>query len=242
MNTLPAQIFLEVEYNTLISIIIPVFNNEDCIGDCLTHVVAYGLGAEIIIVDGGSEDSTVAIAQEYPVRIFGCRNGRSAQMNYGASKATRDILYFLDPETTPPVTFVEDIYSSLLQGNLGGCFKLRFVDGPWLTELNWYMARFKIRCSGGGDQSLFLFAHTFEELGGYDESLEIMLDFDLVDRLRKSGKFDVITNEIHVRSQKYRSISYLKVQLANVFVYQMFRLGYSQEVLKSTWSRMLDRP
>ncbi|HLU92869.1 MAG TPA: TIGR04283 family arsenosugar biosynthesis glycosyltransferase [Membranihabitans sp.] len=231
-----------MEYNTLISIIIPVFNHEDSIGECLAHLVHYGRGAEIIVVDGGSEDSTVAIAQEFPVRVFGYSHGRSAQMNYGAKKASRDILYFLDPETTPPVTFIEDIYSSLLQGNLGGCFKLRFVNGPWLTRLNWNMARFKINWTGGGDQSLFLFSHTFEELGGYDESLQIMEDFDLVDRLRRIGNFDVISNEIRVRPQKYRSISYLRVQLANVFVYQMYRLGYSQEVLKSTWSRMLDRP
>lgn len=228
-----------MEYNTLISIIIPVFNNEDSIGDCLRHLMACGRGAEIVIVDGGSEDSTVAIAQEFPVRIFGSDNGRSAQMNLGARKASRDILYFLDPETLPPDTFVEDIYSSLLQGNVGGCFKIRFVKGPWLTTLNWYMSKFKINWTGGSDQSLFMFAHTFEELGGYDESLQIMEDFDLVDRLRRKGKFDVIPNEIRVSPQKYRSISYLKVQLANIFVYQMYRLGYSQEVLKNTYTRML---
>lgn len=44
--------------NTPISIIIPVLNNEDSIGECLSHLVAYGRGAEIIVVDGGSEDST----------------------------------------------------------------------------------------------------------------------------------------------------------------------------------------
>ena len=227
--------------NTLISIIIPVLNNEDCIGDCLAHLVAYGRGAEIIVVDGGSEDSTVAIAQDYPVRIFGCSPGRSAQLNYGAKKATRDILYFLDPETLPPDDFVEDIYSSLLQGNVGGCFNIQFVHGPWLTTIKKYMTKFNISWSGGGDQSLFLFAHTFAHLGGFNESLEIMEDFDLVDRLRKLGTFDVIPSEIRVRPQKYRSISYFKVQLANVFVYQMYRLGYNQEILKNTWTRMLEK-
>lgn len=232
---------MQEKYNTLISIIIPVLNHEDSIGSCLEHLVAYGRNAEIIVVDGGSEDSTVAIAQDYPVRVYAGPPGRSARLNFGATKANRDIFYFLDPETLPPETFVEDIYSSLLQGSAGGCFRIRYVKGAWLTTLHSYMSRLKIKWPGGWDQSLFLFAHRFEQLGGFDETLEIMEDFDLVDRLRREGNFDVIPNEIRVNPRKYRNISYLKVQMANILVYQMYRLGYSQEVLKNAYSRLLER-
>lgn len=224
----------------LISIIIPAFNNEDSIGECLEHLVAYSRGAEIIIVDGGSEDSTVAIAQEYPVRIFAGNASRASRMNYGANKAGGDILYFLDPQTIPPTDFVEAIYDSFLDGFLGGCFSIRFVNGRRLTTIKRYISKLNMTWTGGGDQSLFVFAHTFHALGGYDESLEIMEDFDLVDRLRKRGKFYVHPGEIRVRPQKYQSISYLKVQLANVFVYQMYRIGYQQEILKRTWTRMIE--
>ncbi len=227
--------------NTPISIIIPVLNNEDSIGECLSHLVAYGRGAEIIVVDGGSEDSTVATAQEFPVRIFGGHSNRPSRMNYGASKANRDILYFLDPETIPPKDFVEDIYNSFLDGYIGGCFNIKFVNGPWMTTIQKFMSRFRITWTGGGDHSLFLWSHTFNFLGGFNEKLEIMEDFDLVDRLRRMGKFQVIPNDIHVRPQKYNSISYIRVQLANVFVYQLYRLGYNQEILKRTWSRMLEK-
>ncbi len=230
-----------MEYNTLISIIIPVFNEEKCIGECLRHLMAYGKNAEIIVVDGGSEDSTVAIAQEYPVRVFSSAKGRAIQLNLGAQKATRDILYFLHADTFPPETFVEDIYSSLLQGNAGGCFRGRYVQGPWLMSLNSYFSKYKMSWSGGGDQSLFLFASTFEELGGFNVSLQIMEDFDLVDRLQKVGGFDIVPSEISVSSRKYRDNSYLKVQLANMLVFQMYRLGYSQEMLKNTYHRMIDR-
>lgn len=230
-----------MEYNTLISIIIPVFNEEECIGSCLRHLMAYGKGAEIIVVDGGSEDSTVAIAQEFPVKVFSSEKGRANQLNLGAEKATKDILYFLHADTFPPETFVEDIYSSLLQGNAGGCFKVRYVEGPWIMSLNSYLSKFKMNWSGGGDQSLFLFADTFEELGGFNKSLQIMEDFDLVDRLHKIGDFDIVPSEISVSSRKYHDNSYLKVQLANVLVFQMYRLGYSQEILKSTYHRMVNR-
>lgn len=230
-----------VAHNSLISIIIPTLNNEDSISDCLAHLIAFGRGSEIILVDGGSEDSTVAIAQDYPVRIYAGNAGRASRMNYGAGRATRDILYFLDPETIPPTDFVEGIYNCFLEGNVGGCFSMRFVNGKKLTTIKKYMSRLKITWTGGGDQSLFLFARTFEYLGGYNESLEIMEDFDLVDRMRRLGKFHVHPGEISVRPQKYQSVSYLKVQLANVFVYQMYRIGYQQEILKRTWSRMLEK-
>jgi len=230
-----------VEYNTLVSIIIPVFNEEKYIGECLRHLMAYGKGAEIIIVDGGSDDSTVAIAQDYPVKVYCSTKGRAAQLNFGAKKATKDILYFLHADTLPPETFIEDIYSSLLQGNVGGCFKVRYVNGPWLMSINSYLSKFKMSWSGGGDQSLFLFENTFKELGGFNESLQIMEDFDLVDRLKKSGNFDVISNEMMVSSRKYRGNSYLKVQIANALIFQMYRLGYSQEMLKNTYSRMIDQ-
>lgn len=230
-----------MEYNTLVSIIIPVFNEEKYIGECLRHLMAYGKGAEIIIVDGGSDDSTVAIAQDYPVKVYCSTKGRAAQLNFGAKKATKDILYFLHADTLPPETFIEDIYSSLLQGNVGGCFKVRYVNGPWLMSINSYLSKFKMSWSGGGDQSLFLFENTFKELGGFNESLQIMEDFDLVDRLKKSGNFDVISNEMMVSSRKYRGNSYLKVQIANALIFQMYRLGYSQEMLKNTYSRMIDQ-
>ena len=108
-------------------------------------------------------------------------------------------------------------------------------------SLNSYLSQFKMSWSGGGDQSLFLFASRFNELGGFNDSLQIMEDFDLVDRLEKIGNFDIISSEIEVSSRKYNSNSYLKVQLANVMVFQMYRLGYSQELLKNTYSRMLDK-
>lgn len=230
-----------VAYNTLVSIIIPVFNEEDFIGNCLKHLMAYGKEAEIIVVDGGSEDSTVAIAQEYPVRIFSSEKGRARQMNLGAQKATKDILYFLHADTYPPDTFIEDIYSSLLQGYIGGCFKVKYIRGPRLMMVNSYLSKFNMGWSGGGDQSLFLFADTFNEIQGFNEDLQIMEDFDLVDRLQKIGDFDIIPNEIEVSTRKFRDNSYFKVQLANILVFQMYRLGYSQEMLKNTYSRMVDR-
>lgn len=230
-----------MKYNTLVSIIIPVFNEEQFIGKCLRHLMAYGKEAEIIVVDGGSDDSTVAIAQEFPVKVFSSEKGRAKQMNFGAQKATKEILYFLHADTLPPETFIEDIYSSILQGNDGGCFKVRFEGGPWLMSLNSYLSQFNMSWSGGGDQSLFLFASRFTELGGFNDALQIMEDFDLVDRLEKVGKFDIISNEIKVSCRKYNSNSYLKVQLANLMVFQMYRLGYSQELLKNTYARMLDK-
>nr|WP_255785137.1 TIGR04283 family arsenosugar biosynthesis glycosyltransferase [Membranihabitans maritimus] len=224
----------------MVSIIIPVLNEEEGIADQLKYLMAHGKEAEIILVDGGSDDSTVAIAQDFPVKIYSSGKGRAAQMNLGAQKASRDILYFLHADAKPPETFIEDIYSSLLQGFDAGCFKMDFQDGPVLMKLNGFLSKFNMGWTGGGDQSLFLFKSVFEEIGGFDENFTIMEDFDIVDRLKNYGKFQVINNDIKVSTRKYNQNSYLKVQCANILVYNMYRLGYSQEQLTNTYQRMLN--
>ncbi|GAA5220518.1 TIGR04283 family arsenosugar biosynthesis glycosyltransferase [Membranihabitans marinus] len=225
---------------SLISIIIPVYNEEEQIERQIRHLLAHGLGSEIIIVDGGSEDSSVAIAQDYPVKIYYANKGRSHQLNYGAKKATRDILYFLHADALPPQGFVENIYDTLLEGYDAGCYRLKFENDNWLMKVNSYLSRFNKGWAGGGDQSLFLFKDYFWELGGYNEDYQIMEDFDLVDRIKEKGKFKILDDDILVSSRKYKSNSYLKVQLANIKVYNMYRRGYSQEELLHTYHNMLN--
>lgn len=230
-----------MEYNTHISIIIPVFNDAENIGQCLRHLMAHGKNAEIILVDGGSEDSTVAVAQEFPVRIYASGPGTARQMNLGATKATRDILYFLHADTFPPESFILDIYNSLLQGYEAGCFRVKYQSRAWADRMNGLLSKYNLKWAGAEDQSLFLFREKFLEIGGFDESFEVMEDYDLVDRLKREDAFDVIENEIEIRGRYHRDPSFFRIQLSNILVYQMYRLGYHGAFLNHTWHRLLQR-
>ena len=77
-----------------ISIIIPVLNEASHIADTLATVVEAS-NVEVIVVDGGSHDETVAIAQSLGAKIIAAGTGRASQMNAGAAVATGDILLFL---------------------------------------------------------------------------------------------------------------------------------------------------
>lgn len=230
-----------MKYNTHISIVIPVLNQEDDLDRCLRHLMAFGKQAEIIVVDGGSRDSTVAVAQEFPVKVFASEEGRAVQMNLGARKASRDILYFLQPDTLPPETFVLDIYNTLLEGYEAGCFRVKYQSRTWTARMEKILSRYGMKWSGSADHSLFLFREKFLELDGFDESLEFLEDFDLIDRLKKEDAFHVVENDIEVSKRKYEDTSFFRVQLAQVLIYQMYRLGYHHTLLRNTYLKLLQQ-
>lgn len=228
-----------MQYNTPISIIIPVCDNEKEIDSCLRHLLAFGREAEIIVIDGQSEDSTVAIAQDFPVRVFSSERGRATQLNLGARKAGRDILYFVNPNSRPPESFVEDIYSSFLQGYEGGCFKINYKGSPWFMKAEAWMSGINMEMMGAADQSLFLFKSRFLELGGYDESMGILEDFDLVSRIKKKGEFKIVPNEIAVYPPENPENPLNSGKFTRLLASQMYRLGYKSEMLRHAYLNTL---
>lgn len=91
---------------TTISVIIPTRNSSATLFACLKSIQAQTQApAELIIVDRDSTDQTVPLAKTYTKHVFNHGPERSAQRNYGASKATGDVLLFIDSdmELTPNV-------------------------------------------------------------------------------------------------------------------------------------------
>ncbi|MDD1615662.1 MAG: glycosyl transferase, partial [Methylococcaceae bacterium NSP1-2] len=84
------------------SIIIPTLNEATNIQGCLIALQALRNRAEIIVVDGGSLDNTVALATSYADKTLLSEQGRATQMNHGAKVASGDILIFLHADTELP--------------------------------------------------------------------------------------------------------------------------------------------
>ena len=89
--------------NQMISVIIPVYNEEGVIGKTVRYlkdVSGHDRIREIIVVDGGSSDNSVNEAEKEGARVIeSARKGRAAQMNEGARMAEGDILYFVHAES-----------------------------------------------------------------------------------------------------------------------------------------------
>ena len=73
-----------------VSVIIPTFNSEDCIADCLSAIFESDFkDFEVIVVDDGSKDSTLEIAERFPIEVVKHDENRGAAIsrNNGAKKA-----------------------------------------------------------------------------------------------------------------------------------------------------------
>lgn len=85
-----------------ISFIIPTLNEELCISDCVRSLRdGHDPFLEIIVVDGGSTDQTIAKALKAGAKVVKAKKkGRACQMNAGAEAAKGDILLFLHADTS----------------------------------------------------------------------------------------------------------------------------------------------
>jgi len=225
-----------------ISIIIPTLNEAENIGQLISYLSKNTNKnlAEIIVVDGGSNDGTCRIAKELGVKVIICpTKGRSCQMNEGAKNSTGEILYFVHADTIPPASVMTDIQEAIDEGFQMGCYRFKFNSKKKILKFNAYMTRFdKLYCRGG-DQTLFVTREVFEELNGYRHDYKIMEEYDFMVRARKKYSFKIIPKEVIVSARKYEERSWFRVMLANSIVFQMFKFGASQDSLVKMYQRIL---
>lgn len=228
-----------------ISVIIPTYNEVARIGKLVGFLLDHrnDLLEEVVVCDGGSNDTTVEQAEAAGARVLHSpEKGRAVQMNYAASQTQGTILYFVHADTIPPASYLTDIKEYVKQGFISGCYRSRFEDEHLFLKINGFCSRFdRITCRGG-DQTLFVTRTHFEQLGGYDEYYIVMEDFDFIRRVRRIGKFVIMPNTALVSARKYRDNHYLRVNVANGIVFFMYRLGFSPRTLLKTYKRMVYYP
>lgn len=228
--------------NEIVSIIIPVYNEQECIANLIQHLRLHAPEhIEIIVSDGGSTDATTAIASaEGAILVRSPQKGRAAQMNFGASIATGSILYFVHADCLPPQNFYAEIIESVNKDFHLGRFQTKFDSNSLLLKLNAVCTRFDWFICYGGDQTLFITTDAFKKINGFCEDMLIMEDYDIVKRARKQFQYAVLKQKVLVSARKYETNSWLKVQLANRAIVKMFRKGIKQEVLVEKYKQLLD--
>ncbi len=212
----------------MITLIIPTFNEAQHIGKLLEFLSSFSAkGLEIIVVDGGSIDDTIEIANEYDVKLITCNNpSRARQMNLGAVQASHDIFYFVHADVIPVPSFIEDIQEAFTDDYQSGCFSCQFVEPALpMLKVNAWFTQLPFRWCRGGDQTLFIKRSLFNDLGGFNEAFVIMEDYEFIDRLLDLGTFKVIKKDVRISARKYENNSYLKVQWINLRAMRMFRRG-----------------
>lgn len=225
-----------------ISVIVPTYNEEGNIKKLIMHLkkISTTNVLEILIIDCGSTDKTVEIAKKLDVQtiISDCK-GRAVQMNLGAKVAKGDILHFIHADTLPPVSCFDDVIEAIEEGYEMGCFTYKFDSNFLLLKINSYFTRWDKIWSRGGDQTLFIEREVFEKLNGYRKDYLIMEEYELIERARKKYNFKIIKKDAIVSARKYKKNGYLRVQLANLLAFRLYRRGAPQEQIVNTYRRLL---
>ncbi|MDQ3046037.1 MAG: TIGR04283 family arsenosugar biosynthesis glycosyltransferase [Bacteroidota bacterium] len=225
-----------------ISVIIPVFNEAQTIGKTVTFLKKHGGNyiAEILVVDAGSTDDTIKIAQEAGAEVIHSPvKGRAAQMNYAAKQSTGNILYFVHSDTLPPESYSTDIINGVTSGHELGCYRLKLDSRKWLFVINEYFTRFDKMWCRGGDQTLYCTRDLFQEVEGYDEYFVVMEEYDFIIRARKKTNFLIMKKSALASARKYKDNSWLRVMFANYKAFKMFSRKEKPEHILSTYKQML---
>lgn len=224
-----------------ISIIIPILDEAKSIGKLLQHILnnsTHQQIAEIIVVDGGSEDNSKEIVSKfYDITLVNSDKGRAKQMNFGAKLTTASILYFLHADSFPPNHFDTLIINEVNKGNQAGCFKMKFDHKHWWLRLASWLTQFKWRACRGGDQSQFITKQLFNELHGFDERYTIYEDNDLINKLYARNKFVVIQEWITTSARRYDTNGIWKLQYYFWAIYVKKWLGASAEELHQYYTK-----
>lgn len=226
------QSFMASSGNRAISVIIPVLNEEAKLGRLLTSLTSESKWAEIIVVDGESSDSSVAIASSFPgVQVLHSSPGRARQMNCGAAAALGGTLLFLHADAQLPPASAEEIQTVMQMGeHVAGAFRIHTRYDDQGRKRSWVrpflrLADLRSRYSGVpyGDQALFVRAHVFRELGGYPEQ-PLFEDLHLSSTLARQQRLAILPGPVVVSGRRFQERPLYYLALMNSFPW-LYRLG-----------------
>jgi rSAM/selenodomain-associated transferase 2 len=216
-----------------ISVIVPVLNEEKSIAATLMELQRLK-PEEMIIVDGGSSDGTREICQRFGVELYPSPPGRAAQMNFGAQRASGDVLLFLHADTRLPPSAFDDIRVALQDRQvLGGRFDLQLDSPRPLLKLIGFMISLRSRLSkvGTGDQAIFVRREIFAELGGYAD-IPLMEDVALSRALKRRGAVACLRSRVVSSARRWEMEGIWRTVLKMWTLKTLYLLGISPVRLK----------
>lgn len=172
-----------------LSVVMPALNEAAGIERALEALQPLrARGVELVVVDGGSDDGTPALALRWADAVIEAPRGRALQMNAGAERARGQVLLFLHADTALPPLADVLVQQALAGGAHWGRFDVQ-IEGrhPMLRVVATCM-NLRSRASGiaTGDQALFVTRAAFERAGGFPPQ-PLMEDIELSRRLKRIG-------------------------------------------------------
>lgn len=208
----------------MISVVIPTLNSEAGLGPTLTALVpaaVEGIVRDVIVVDAGSTDRTLQIADQAGVEVLSSDGGRGKQLRAGAKQARSPWLLFLHPDTVlehgwefEAAQFMDRVNSGRRRRS-AAAFRFTIDDvgmAPRVIEMLVGLRTGLLRRTYG-DQGLLIPRDLYDELGGF-APLPLMEDVDLVQRLGRQ-RLVILRSRAMTSASRYRRDGYFNRVLRN---------------------------
>ncbi len=206
-----------------LSIIVPVLNEAAGIVPALEALQPLrARGHEVVVVDGGSTDSTFELAQGRADRVLAAPRGRAVQMNAGAATAAGDALVFLHADTRLP-DHADRLIIDALARRRWGRFDVRIESAHPMLAVVGTMMNFRSRLTGiaTGDQAIFATRAAFHEAGGFP-AIALMEDLALSARLGRGGSPACLSEKVSTSGRRWERNGVL----ATILLMWRLRLAY----------------
>jgi len=219
-----------------ISIIIPTINEANNLPLLLSDLSTIHKHGEIIIVDCGSEDKTIDIANIYGAKVFTSKErNRGLHLDLGAKESKGDWLIFLHADTRLTHDWYKKI-NSFLKGNKNSIyyFEFKINNKKIIYRILEILVNFRSRFfkQPYGDQGLIIHRTTYFKNNGFSK-IPLMEDVDFLRRLNNKKDLKQLNLPIFISSRKWEKTNIFLQAIKNWH----FRRRWSKgESLKSIYS------
>ena len=226
-----------------LSVIIPTVNEAALIADFLGDLREKMPGVELIVVDGGSEDQTAALASQQADLVLQSPRGRARQMNVGAAVASGEILWFLHADSRVPADPHGSIARLLDDPKIvGGCFRLKFPRRRWVYRVSDVLGNvavdlFQIAL---GDHGIFCRRTTFARVGGYPD-VPLMEDAEFYRRLRRVGRVRQLPAYVVSSPRRYEQLGPARTTAFYLLVLILYLAKVPPETLFVIYRKFIGR-
>lgn len=220
------------------SIIIPTLNEAQSITNCLSPLQTLRHSCELIVVDGGSEDNTFALAKPLADKLIPSVKGRAIQMNKGAEQATGDVLIFLHADTLLPDDAIKLVSQAIIEMRQWGRFDIKLKGShPMLSVVAWFM-NWRSRLTGiaTGDQVIFITKKLFESVGRYP-AIPLMEDIALCKVLKKISPPICLNAKVISSGRRWEQFGVFKTILLMWSLRLRYYLGEDPQALASLYNK-----
>jgi rSAM/selenodomain-associated transferase 2 len=216
-----------------LSVIVPVLNEGAAIRAFAFHLRDRLPEAEIVFVDGRSEDATVAeleaVAEALSLRVLHSTRGRAQQLNTGARAAGGEFLLLLHADSRLPAGCARALASLCENERIsGGCFRLRFPRPEWIYRIsdslgNLAVDLFQIAL---GDHGIFCRRDVFLATGGYPV-VPLMEDAEFYRALRRFGEVRQLRLAVETSPRRYEELGRYRTTFFYLFILLFYLLKVS---------------